>query len=85
MVWWLRLGTLTAEARVGFPVRELSHPSVGCHTAAAAVMLKAMSSVFQIPAGSPMVDRFQWNFQTKTDKEEGPGHQLPKKLARKTL
>ena len=48
------------EAQVHFPVREPCHPSVSCHTAAAAVavMLKAMLLVFQIPAGSPM-DRFQ--------------------------
>ena len=32
-----------------------------------AVMLKAMPPVFQIPAGSPLVDKFQWSFQTKTD------------------
>ena len=32
-----------------------------------AVMLKAMPPVFQIPAGSPMVDRFLRSFQTKTD------------------
>ena len=31
------------------------------------MMLKAMPLLFQIPAGSPMVDRFQQSFQTKTD------------------
>ena len=41
-------------------------------------MLEAMMLVFQIPAGSPMVDRFQWGFQTKTDQKEGPGHPLEK-------
>ena len=50
-----------------------------------AVMLKAMSLVFQIPAGSPMVDRFQGSLQTKTDYEEGPGHPLPKTQAQKSL
>ena len=30
-----------------------------------AVMLKATLPVFQIPAGSPIMDRFQWSFQTK--------------------
>ena len=32
-----------------------------------AMMVKAIPPVFQIPAGSPMVDRFQRSFQTKTD------------------
>ena len=35
------------------------------------MMLKPLPLVFQIPAGSPMVDRLQWSFQTKTDQEEG--------------
>ena len=39
----------------------------------------------QIPAGSHMVDRFQWSWQTKPDQEEGPGHPLLKKLAMNTL
>ena len=39
-----------------------------------AVMLKAIPRGFQIPAGSPMVDRFQQSFQTKIDQEEGPDH-----------
>ena len=74
-------------AQVPFPVREPYHPSVlfilwWLHVA---VMLKAISLGFQIPAGSPMVDRFQQLFQTKTDEEEGPGHTLLKKLAMKTL
>ena len=30
-------------------------------------MLKALPLGFQMPAGSPMVDRFPWSFQTKTD------------------
>ena len=30
-------------------------------------LLKAMPPVFQIPAVSSLVDRFQWSFQTKTD------------------
>ena len=50
-----------------------------------AVMLTAMPPVFQIPAGSRMVDRFQRSFQTKTDQEEKPGHPLPNKLAMKNL
>ena len=29
-----------------------------------AAMLKAMPLVFQIPVELPMVDRFQWSFQT---------------------
>lgn len=32
-----------------------------------AVMLKAMLLIFQIPAGSSMVDIFQWSFQSQTD------------------
>ena len=31
-----------------------------------AVMMKAMPLVLQIPAGAPMVHRFQGSFQTKT-------------------
>ena len=51
----------------------------------AAVMLKAMPPGFQIPTGSPMVYRFQWSFQAKTDYEAGSGHPLPKKLPTKTV
>ena len=43
-----------------------------------AMILKAMPLVFRTPAGSPMVDWFQWRFQTKTDQEEGPGHAVLK-------
>ena len=43
-----------------------------------AVMLKVVPPVFQIPAGSPMVDRFQQSFQTKTDRQEGPGQPVSK-------
>lgn len=50
-----------------------------------AVMLKAMPLIFQIPAGSPVVDRFQRSFQSKTDQEEGSGHPLLKNLAMKTF
>lgn len=32
-----------------------------------AVMLKVMQLVFQTPAGSPILDRFQQSIQTKTD------------------
>ena len=40
-----------------------------------AMMLKAMPLVFPIPAGSPMVDRFQWNFQTRqTRKKDSAVH-----------
>ena len=49
-----------------FLVREPHHPSLSCYTVVA-VVLKAMPLVFQIPAGSPMVDRFQQSFQTKAD------------------
>ena len=44
-----------------------THPFITCHTAAhcVAVMPKAMPLVFQIPAGPPMVDRFQWSFQAR--------------------
>ena len=48
------------------PVRE-PHLSVILWRLSVAVMLKAVPPVFQIPAGSPMVDRFQQSFQTKTD------------------
>ena len=34
------------------------------------VTLKAMSSVFQTPAGSLMVDKFQQNFQTRQTRKE---------------
>ena len=42
------------------------------------MMLKDIPSIFQVPAGSPMVDRFQWSFQTKTVWEEGSGNPLEK-------
>ena len=54
-------------------VRQVSYTSQGTplpiifRQLRVAVMLKAMPLVFQIPAGSPMVDRVQWCFQTKTD------------------
>ena len=35
-----------------------------------AVMLKAVPSVFQIPAESPMVDRFQRSFQTRQTRKK---------------
>ena len=50
-----------------------------------AIMLKAMPTVFQILARSPMMERVQWGLQTKTEREEGPGHPLLKKLALKPL
>ena len=83
----VKIGALTAAAWVRFPIREPHHPSVGCHTLQlhVAVILKAMPPVFQIPAGSPVVDRFQWSLQTETDQEEGHGHPLLKKLAVETL
>ena len=51
-----------------FQVREPHHPSMGVilwwlHVA---VMLKAIPLAFQISAGSPILARFQLNFQTKT-------------------
>lgn len=42
------------------PICRLSYCS-GC----VAVMLKAMTPIFQIPAGSSMIDRFQGSFQTR--------------------
>ena len=50
-----------------------------------AVMLKAMPWLFQIQAGSPVVETFQQSFQTKTDWEERSGHPLLKKLAMEAL
>ena len=65
----VEIPSLTTMAQVRFPVREPHHPSVSCQTVAAACCCDAESyaTVFQIPAGSPMVDRFQQSFQTKTD------------------
>ena len=62
-----------------FPVREPHHSSVICHAVAAAYCCDAenYAPVFQIPAESTMVDRFQWIFQTKTEQKKGPGHAPP--------
>ena len=80
------MSALTAAAQVHLLVREPHYQCVSHHiVAAAAVRLKAMPLGFQIPAGSPMVDRCQQSFQTRTDEEEGPGHPLLKKLGMKTL
>ncbi|KAM9686933.1 craniofacial development protein 2-like isoform 1-T2 [Trichechus inunguis] len=56
-----------------------------CGTVVAYMLLEALSPVFQIPVGSPMVERFQWSFQTKIDQEEGPSSLLLKKLASENL
>ena len=55
--------------QVCFQVKKPHHRSVSCHTVVAACCCVAESyaRVLQTPAGSPMVDRCQWSFQTKTD------------------
>ena len=82
VVQWLRFGTLTAVAQVCFRSgnRTILLLVVKLWRLPVAVMLKAMPLVSQIPAGKPMVDRFQQSFRTQTDQEEGPGHPLLKKL-----
>ena len=58
--------------QVCFLVREPYHLSIVIlWWLPVAVMLKAVSPVFQIAAGLPMVDRFQQSLETKMDWEEG--------------
>ena len=66
---WLKFGCLSAKAWFRFQVREPYHLSADRHTVVAACCsdLETMPLVFQIPAGSPMVDTFQQSFQTKTN------------------
>ena len=45
-------------------------------------MLKAMPLAFQIPAGSPMVCRFQQSFQTKTRRNDPS---TPEKMSHENL
>ena len=55
-----------------FHVREPYHPCQlsYCGRLHIALMLKAMSLVFPIPAGSPWVDRFQWSFHTRQTRKK---------------
>ena len=59
----LRLGTLTTMAQAHFPGREPHCLSIVIlWWLCVAVMLEAKPPVFEIPAESPMVDRFQQSF-----------------------
>ena len=74
VVWWLRLGALIAAP--GFVSWSGNHTSrllvVILWQLRVAVMLTAMPPVFQIPTRSPMVDSFQWSFQTTQYWHENP-------------
>ena len=63
---------IEVNLHVGGPAVRFSTLSLGsfpsCTVASACCCdAESYALVFQIPAGSPMVDRFQRNFQTKTD------------------
>ncbi|WP_212567427.1 hypothetical protein, partial [Escherichia coli] len=67
MVYWLRFSALTTAA--WFVSQSGNHTThllvVILWQLHIAVMLKAEPLIFQTPTGSPVVDRFQWSFQTK--------------------
>ncbi|MCO6061157.1 hypothetical protein NG726_31500, partial [Pseudomonas sp. MOB-449] len=68
-------------SRLKSPYKQNYHLSVSLSYGGSlrvAMMIGATPSVFQISAGSLMVDRCQWSFQAKTDKEERPDDLLPK-------